>query len=87
MKKLRVNKDACIGCGLCVSTDSEHFDFDDNVSEVISQENIDSREVKIAMESCPTNAIYYEEDAEENHEKCENCNSKDCCKNKEAGEN
>ena len=79
MKKLHVNKEACIGCGLCVSTASKNFDFDDNVSEVISQEDIESAEVKMAMESCPTNAISYIEDDESEDGKCENCQNKDCC--------
>ena len=44
MEKLYVNKEACIGCGVCVATDPEHFDFgDDGLSEVISEENIDTR--------------------------------------------
>ena len=42
MKELSVNKEACIGCGMCVAIDSEHFEFgDDGLSSVISQDNID----------------------------------------------
>ena len=56
MKKLNVNKEACIGCGACVAIDSEHFDFgDDGLSEAISQENLDSENVANAISSCPTN--------------------------------
>ena len=62
MKKLYVNEDACIGCGACVSIDSEHFDFnDEGLSNVISNENIESEDVVNAIESCPTNAIKYVE--------------------------
>ena len=63
MKKIVVNKDACIGCGACIAIDPEHFNFDENgLSEVINQENTESMEVKNAMESCPTNAISYGEE-------------------------
>lgn len=62
MKKLVVNKDACIACGACVGIDEAHFDFDDEgFSEAISQENLDSDLLQNAIESCPTSAISLEE--------------------------
>lgn len=71
MKKVKVNEDACIGCGACVSIDPEHFDFnEEGLSEVKNQENIESEELANAMESCPTNAIYYDE--------CDNCHCENC---------
>ncbi len=78
MKKLFVNKDACIGCGACVAIDSEHFDFDESgYSEVISEENIETENVKNAIASCPTSAINYVEEetdhACECDSQCENC--------------
>ena len=79
MKKLFVNKEACIGCGACVAIDPEHFDFgDEGYSEVISQENIESANVQNAMSSCPTNAINYAETAEDEEEEhqCEHCEKK-----------
>lgn len=86
MKNLFVNKDACIGCGACVAIDSEHFDFgEDNLSEVISQENIESESAQNAIASCPTNAISYVETVKENEEEteeehcCGKCEGKDCC--------
>ena len=80
MKKLFVNKEACIGCGACVAIDSEHFDFgEDNLSEVISNENIESDLVKNAMASCPTSAISYIESEEEEKECCGCCKDKECC--------
>ena len=64
MKKLVVNKDACIGCGACVSVDREHFDFDEQgYSDVISNENLDSDTLKNAINCCPVNAIRLEETA------------------------
>ena len=78
MKKLNVNEEACIGCGACVAIDGAHFDFnEDGLSEVISNENIDTEECKNAMASCPTNAISYIEKENENCH-CENCTCEHC---------
>lgn len=59
----KVNKDRCIGCGACVRTANEVFDFDDdNLATVVNQpteENIS--DAKEALENCPTNAIIEEE--------------------------
>ncbi len=59
----KVNKDRCIGCGACVGTANEVFDFDDdNLATVVNQpteENIN--DAKEALENCPTNAIIEEE--------------------------
>lgn len=77
MKKLFVNEDACIGCGACVAIDSAHFDFnEDGLSEVVSNENIDTDEARNAISSCPTNAINYVESNELCE--CENCTCEDC---------
>ena len=60
MKKLFVNKEACIGCGACIAIDPEHFDFDDDgLSNVISNENVESDDTKNAISNCPTDAISY----------------------------
>lgn len=77
MKKLYVNEEACIGCGACVAIDNTHFDFnEDGLSEVISNENIETDEAKNAISSCPTNAISYVSDNDNCH--CENCTCTDC---------
>lgn len=86
MKKLYVNDEACIGCGACVAIDGTHFDFnDEGLSEVISNENIESEDTKNAISSCPTNAISYVEDSKENNKcSCENCECENCtCDNEE----
>ncbi len=84
MKKLNVNKEACIGCGACVAIDSEHFDFgDDGLSEAISQENLDSENVANAISSCPTNAISIADVEGEEKECCSCCEGKECCCNDE----
>ena len=71
MKKLDVNQNACIGCGACVAVDPEHFDFnDEGLSHPISEENLESNDLKNAIDSCPTSAISLKEcDCG-----CENCN-------------
>ena len=58
MEKLNVLKDICIGCGACVAIDEDHFTFDDDgKSDIMSQENLDTEELKNAIESCPVSAI------------------------------
>lgn len=54
--KLKVNKDACVGCGLCVGTFPEVFEFDDdNKAHVVGAADEASAEDAIA--SCPAGAI------------------------------
>lgn len=58
--KANVDKDVCIGCGLCPSICPEVFDMDDDgkakavVSEVASAAQDETRE---AADSCPVGAI------------------------------
>lgn len=55
-KKLKVNKEACVGCGLCVGTFPETFDFDDdNQAKVIAE--CDEVTAEEAIASCPAGAI------------------------------
>lgn len=84
MKKLIVNEN-CIGCGLCFSTDEEHFRCNDQgLSEVISNENLNSDTLKTAMNSCPVNAIKIvntDEESDSNHCECDNddkCHCEHC---------
>ena len=65
MEKIVVNEN-CIGCGMCIAIDSEHFDFEDNLSKPISNENLDSEALKNAIDSCPVGAIKIEEENNEN---------------------
>lgn len=76
MKKIKVNEDACIGCGACVAIDSEHFAFnDEGLSSVISNNNLESEDLINSIDSCPTSAISItEEDCD-----CEECNCNDEC--------
>lgn len=53
---VKVNKETCIGCGLCVSICPEIFEInDDGKAKVKSQKK--SPKLKEAIENCPVNAI------------------------------
>lgn len=83
MEKVIVNKDACIGCGMCVSIAPDNFQFDDNgLSEVINDSSSSNEDVITAIESCPTRAISIQEENSkcqcDDACKCEDC---DCDKN------
>ena len=60
--ELRVNKDKCIGCGMCVSTLEEVFEFDDDgqakvVQNPIAEDNIEAASELASDNGCPTGAI------------------------------
>ena len=72
--KVKVNKDACIGCGACAAICDEVFELnDEGLSEVKVEENSENKEefvsvkeelqdeVRDAADSCPTGAIEIEE--------------------------
>lgn len=65
MEKLHVDSNKCIGCGLCVSMNEEHFEFNDEgvstvkIPEVTPEEKSDLLTV---VESCPVGAITIEEE-------------------------
>jgi ferredoxin len=63
--KIEINKDKCLGCGMCVGICPDVFDFDDDGlatanSDNINDENKESTEE--AVNSCPVGAIEKEED-------------------------
>lgn len=58
--KAKVDKDTCIGCGLCPSICPEVFEMDDDGKAVAKVEDVpDSNvdEAKDAESSCPVSAI------------------------------
>ena len=61
--KAVVDKNTCIGCGLCPSICPEVFSMDDDGLAVAIDEEIDNSLIdltKEAEESCPTDAITVE---------------------------
>ena len=61
---VKVNKDACIGCGACQAIVSDVFDIaDDGLAFVMDdakiEENIDN--INEAADNCPTGAIVVDE--------------------------
>ena len=58
--KVRVNQEACIGCGACEQIDDELFKInDEGVSEETSEDIDDDKDesAREAIDSCPTGAI------------------------------
>lgn len=69
MKKVKVNPEACIGCGACQAIIDSVFEFtdegfaqtkeDNNTVDTMDEET--ENDVMDALEGCPTSAIYIEE--------------------------
>ena len=60
--ELKVNKDKCIGCGMCVSTLGEVFDFDEDgqakvIESPVKEENEETAAELAGDNGCPTGAI------------------------------
>lgn len=67
MKKLIVDDNVCMGCGMCTALDEEHFEMNDaGLSEVKTQEHLDTPELQNAIDSCPVSAIKLAEEAKDN---------------------
>ncbi len=62
-KKVRIDKDLCIACGLCNSIIPTVFDWDDDgkMKAIVATVPANSKtEVEEAVTSCPTSAIIVE---------------------------
>ena len=66
--KVKVNKDACIGCGACAAICDKVFEINDEGLSEAKVEEVKEElqdEVRDAADSCPTGAIEVEEGQEE----------------------
>lgn len=58
-----VDEEKCIGCGTCVALCPKVFDFDDKGKvKVVDQEGDTVEKIQEAIESCPVDAIGWEEE-------------------------
>lgn len=66
--KVKVNQDACIGCGACCAICDSVFEIgDEGLSKAKKSKVVDQKEkeeVREAVDSCPTAAIEVEEENE-----------------------
>jgi len=60
LQKLSIIPNRCRGCGKCVRIDSQHFEMKNSIATVISSTDLDSPELKLAINNCPTQAIVLE---------------------------
>lgn len=58
MKKIIVDEQKCIGCGLCVSIAAKTFTMNDSYKSIVMDNPTDKEEVIVdAVSSCPVAAI------------------------------
>ena len=57
-KKISVNN-RCTGCNRCIMVDKNHFSYQlsDRLPKIKSQENLESNNLLLAINGCPTSAI------------------------------
>ncbi len=58
--KVSVDQNKCIGCGICLTTAPETFDFNDEGLAYVKNNDCDDAEkdnITNALKSCPTEAI------------------------------
>lgn len=66
MLKIKVDKEACIGCGTCVALAPNTFELDVEGKSVVTNPNGDPEvDIKKAADACPVSAITIEEEAAE----------------------
>ncbi|NPA76550.1 MAG: ferredoxin [Candidatus Diapherotrites archaeon] len=62
--KVHVDKETCIGCGVCVALAPDYFKLDSDGKSVAIKEEVapgDEEKVRNAAMSCPTQSIKLEE--------------------------
>jgi ferredoxin len=62
IKKVKVDKEKCLGCGLCVSVAEKAFKLgDEGKAEVLAVSEEDEAKVQEAIDSCPVGAIKWQD--------------------------
>lgn len=59
-QKLTVLTNRCRGCGRCVRLDPAHFEMINGIAKVTSSTDLNSKNLIIAINNCPTQAISLE---------------------------
>lgn len=59
-----INRDACMGCTLCVKNYSELFEIKNKKAYIKSYKELDMSRLESAIKSCPVKAISYNENKE-----------------------
>jgi len=60
-KKIKIDRNKCIGCGTCVALAPEVFELDkENKSRVKNPKGANEETIKLAADSCPAEAIKIE---------------------------
>jgi ferredoxin len=61
--RIKIDRELCIGCGSCASTASKTFKVDlEGRAVVIDDYGDDDETIKMAIESCPVQAITMDEE-------------------------
>jgi ferredoxin len=62
MKKVKVDKENCIGCGLCVAVAEKTFFLNDEGKSEVKEDPKDTEEkIQEAIDSCPVQVISWAE--------------------------
>lgn len=64
-KTVRVNREACISCGLCVSLAPEVFRFENGKSNVHNPLGATEKKIQECIDGCPVGAIQWVEESSE----------------------
>ncbi len=66
---IKINKDVCIGCGMCNSLYPEVFSIVDGKADAVNPELIDANSIDTVISSCPVEAIELISEKEEKKSK------------------
>ena len=63
LTKASINKNACIGCGICANTYPQAFEMQGQKAVLVESDpsSLDKDKIEEAVDACPVNAIEYQE--------------------------